>query len=71
MCVAIGYSFRDDHIKAPLLEASQRGLTIIDVNPDSVVSGFARYRRIMLGAKKAFESGAILDAINLELDNPP
>ncbi len=63
VCVAVGYSFRDGHIKEPLCEASRRGLTVIDVNPASLETGFARYKKIPLGARDAFESGAIPDAI--------
>lgn len=63
VCVAVGYSFRDDHIKEPLHEASRRRLTVIDVNPSSLETGFARYKNIRLGAKEALENGVILDAV--------
>lgn len=63
VCVAVGYSFRDSHIKEPLRDASRRGLTVIDVNPCSLETGFERYKKISLGAREAFESSAILDAI--------
>lgn len=62
VCVVIGYSFRDDHIKEPLREASRRGMTIVDVNPLSIETGFENYKEVSLGAKEALESDAILDA---------
>ena len=63
VCVVIGYSFRDNHIKVPLLEASRRGLMVIDVNPGNIETGFERYKRLPLSAKEAFERGAIQNAV--------
>ncbi len=63
ICIAVGYSFRDGHIKDPLRDASRRGLTVIDVNPSSLETGFERYKRVSLCAREAFESGAILGAV--------
>lgn len=59
VCVAIGCSWRDPHISAPLTDASRRRkLRIVDVNPSSTNSpgGALAIRK---GAKDAFESGAI------------
>ncbi len=63
VCVVIGYSFRDEHIKEPLREASRRGMTVIDVNPSGTDRSFERYRKVALEAREAFESGAILNAV--------
>lgn len=62
-CVVIGYSFRDEHIKGPLHEASRRGMTVIDVKPAGVVASFKHSRNVSLGGKQAFESSAIRDAV--------
>ena len=64
-CVVIGYSFRDDHVKKPLMDVSRDGLTVIDVNPSNVDWGgtFDRYRKVCKGAREAFESGVIREAV--------
>jgi hypothetical protein len=61
VCVAIGYSFQDNHIKAPVRIASRRGMMVIDVNPShSDWNGtFNRYTKISNGAKEALECGEI------------
>jgi hypothetical protein len=63
VCVVIGYSLRDDHIKEPLLEAGRRGMTVIDVNPSATDRSLERYKRVSMGAKEAFESGVLYDAV--------
>lgn len=62
VCVAIGYSFRDNHIKVPLRHASHRRTKIIDVNPSPGNWGFNCHTKIRMGAKEAFASGQILEA---------
>ncbi len=59
VCVVIGYSFRDDHIKQPLHEASDRGMTVIDINPSNVEWSFQNYTNVRMNAKDAFEAGAL------------
>jgi len=63
VCVAIGCSFRDNHIKMPVRHASHRGMTVIDVNPSSIDSNFDCHIKIRMGTKEAFESGEILKAV--------
>jgi hypothetical protein len=63
VCVAIGCSFRDDHVRWPVREAGRRGMKTIDVNPSSVEWVFEGYKEISMGTKEAFESNAIRDAI--------
>lgn len=62
VCVTIGYSFSDHHIKAPVSDASRRGLTVIDVNP-TIGWGFDRHERIFIPAKKALEGDELLTAV--------
>jgi NAD-dependent SIR2 family protein deacetylase len=63
VCVAVGYSFRDNHIKEPIRNASRRGMMVIDVNPSPIEWNFDRYTKLSMGAKKALESGEILKAL--------
>ena len=63
VCVAIGYRFRDNHIKEPIRIASCRGMKVIDINPCPNEGIFDRYTKICKGAKEAFECGAILKAV--------
>ncbi|MBY5868637.1 SIR2 family protein [Rhizobium leguminosarum] len=63
VCVAIGHSFRDLHIKEPIRGASHRGMTVIDVNPSPCEWSFCHYTKIRMRAKEALESGKILQAI--------
>lgn len=63
VCIAIGYSFRDNHIKMPVRRASHRGMTVIDVNPSAEEWTFDCYTKIRMGAKEAFESGKVLNAV--------
>lgn len=63
VCVAVGYSFRDNHIEKPIRNASRRGMTVIDVNPSPIEWNFDRYTKIPMGAKEAFEGGEVLKAV--------
>ena len=63
VCVAVGYSFRDNHIEKPIRNASRRGMTVIDVNPSPIEWNFDRYTKICMGAKEAFESREVLKAV--------
>ncbi len=47
----------------PFHKAVRCGLTIIDVNPSGLETGFERYKMVSLSAREAFESGAILEAV--------
>jgi hypothetical protein len=63
VCVAVGCSFRDNHLKEPIRTASHHGMMVVDVNPSPIEWNFHRYKKIPLGAKKAFESGEILKSL--------
>ena len=63
VCVAIGYSFRDNHIKIPIRHASHRRMKIIDVNPSPGNWGYDCYTKIRMGAKEAFTGGQVLEAV--------
>jgi hypothetical protein len=63
VCVVIGYNFRDDHIKQPLREASDRGMKVIDVNPSNVYWDGTNYTKLCMNAKEAFETGALTTAV--------
>ncbi len=65
VCVTIGCSFSDPHIKEPIRGASHRGTAIVDVNPSPVEWTCNRYTKIRKGAKEAFESDQILQAVQL------
>ena len=54
VCVTIGFSFGDNHITVPLLQAKQRGLAIVDVRPNAI--GGEGYNPIQSNAKEAFEN---------------
>lgn len=64
ICVAIGCSLADEHIRNPISRANQQGMAIVDVNPSH--SGYAfggRIERIPKGAKEALETGDIVEAV--------
>ena len=54
VCVTIGFSFGDNHITVPLIQAKQRGLAIVDVRPNAI--GGEGHNPIQSNAKEAFES---------------
>ena len=74
VCVAIGCSFQDDHVREPLKQATQHGLTLINVGGPRVPltgyvnsMGFEHYRPIRLGAQEALENSEIGDAVREHL----
>lgn len=69
VCVAIGHSFRDNHLKEPIHNASRKGLHVVDVNPSSNERSFGQLTKIRLGAKEAFEGGEIFDSVKTKVDS--
>lgn len=63
VCVTIGYSFRDEHIRKPIQCASGRGMAVIDVNPSPSKYNFDRYTQIPMVARDALERGEILKTV--------
>ena len=63
VCVAIGYSFRDEHIRQPIQQANSRGMIVIDVNPSPVGWSFSRSIKLKMGARQAFDDEEISRAI--------
>lgn len=63
VCVAIGYSFRDEHIRKPIQCASGRGMVVIDVNPSPIKYEFDHHTQIRMGARDALERGEILKTV--------
>ncbi|MBI3813221.1 MAG: SIR2 family protein [Nitrospinae bacterium] len=62
VCIIIGYSGRDEHIKTMLGNAIDNGLSIIDINPNqnTIYCADQRYKHIPCEAKKALlEEGLI------------
>ena len=64
VCVAIGCSFQDDHVREPLKQATQHGLTLINLGgPQAPLTGyensmgFEHYHPIRLGAQGALLNG--------------
>lgn len=63
VCVAIGHSFRDLHIKEPICGANRRGMTVVDINPSCNDLAQKHYKKLRMGAKEALENGKILSVI--------
>lgn len=61
VCVAVGFSYGDRHMTTPLLQAMQRGLTLVDVRPDAI--GQPGHCSIRSKAKEAFENCEIWNAV--------
>jgi hypothetical protein len=70
VCVTIGCSFRDDHIRLPILEASRRGMMVTDVNPTPGETSFDHCIRIRMGTKEALENGAVFRAVHATNGEP-
>jgi hypothetical protein len=69
ICVVIGFSYGDDHIKTMLGRAFDNGLSILDVNPSNVIrSPFLgekeRYYLLRKEAKEALEGRELVNAIH-------
>jgi hypothetical protein len=69
VCVVIGFSYGDDHVKTMLERAFDTGLSILDVNPSNVIrSPFlgekARYHLLRKEAKEALEGKVLVKAIH-------
>ena len=65
ICVTVGWSYGDPHLKNPIREANVRGMTLINVSPSGQTDEFGgRNEQLKARAKEAFESNAILNAVH-------
>lgn len=65
VCILIGCSLEDDHIRNPIRRANQHGMSIVEVNPSPAGYAFGgRIKTIQAGAKDAFENGHVLDVVS-------
>jgi hypothetical protein len=58
ICIVMGHSLRDDHIREPIRRAYGRGMNVIDVRPSSDKQN--PYRKVRMGAKAALKEGHLL-----------